>query len=143
MSKNIQVPKWIFEKRSPCCNRFLIGIRSDGTVDIDGCHCNPNDVAKALYLRKAIKLIQPKEDTQFFMITIEPVPEYLEIADRNGINHDAIEQLNHIQDALNNDNEPLCEESKVSSQRTELEQKVAAEFAKALSSRVAGRHSGL
>ena len=70
----IMVPKFIFEKIYPDCNKFLLSIFDDDTSSIDGCHDDAQGVAGAKVLIARLGL-GPKERKNV-MITIEEVPEF-------------------------------------------------------------------
>jgi len=70
----IMVPKYIFEKIHPGCNKFLLSIFDDDTSGIDGCHDDVQGVAGAKVLIARLGL-GPKE-RKSVMITIEEVPEF-------------------------------------------------------------------
>lgn len=92
MSEKITLPKWVFEKIHPDCNKFLVVIQPDGSGDVDGCHGDAQGVAKARRLIDAITLIRKPEGTIYAMITVEPVPELV----KDDINYEAVGTLNHM-----------------------------------------------
>lgn len=70
----VLVPKWLFEKVHPECNKFLLSIFDDDIADLDGCHDHAQGVAEARHLIQRLGL-GPKE-RRVVMITVEEVPEF-------------------------------------------------------------------
>ncbi len=70
----VLVPKWLFEKVHPDCNKFLLSIFDDDTSDLDGCHDDAQGVAQAQTLIKRLGLGGKERRT--LMITVEEVPEF-------------------------------------------------------------------
>jgi hypothetical protein len=70
----VLVPKWLFEKVHPECNKFLLSIYDDDTADLDGCHDDAQGVAQAQHLIKRLGLGSKERRT--VMITVEEVPEF-------------------------------------------------------------------
>jgi hypothetical protein len=70
----VLVPKWLFEKIHPDCNKFLLSIYEDDRSDLDGCHSDAQGVAQAQTLIQRLGL-GPKE-RRTVMITVEEVPEF-------------------------------------------------------------------
>lgn len=82
----ILVPKWVFEKIHPTCNKFLLSIFDDDTSDPDGCHEDAQGVAEAKSLIARLGLGRKERKT--VMITVEEVPEF-----EGKHNEEAIETL--------------------------------------------------
>ena len=82
----VLVPKWLFEKIHPECNKFLLSIYEDDRADLDGCHDNAQGVAQAQHLIKRLGLGSKERRT--VMITVEEVPEFT-----GKVNEDAIATL--------------------------------------------------
>ena len=75
----VLVPRWIFggvngEKIHPDCNKFLLSIFEDNTAEVDGCHGDAQDVAKAQTLISRLGL--GSKERRSVMITVEEVPKF-------------------------------------------------------------------
>jgi hypothetical protein len=86
----VLVPKWLFEKAHPTCNKFLLSIFDDDTTDLDGCHDDAQGVAQAQTLIKRLGL--GRKERRTVMITVEEVPEFKN-AGKHKVNEEAIATL--------------------------------------------------
>lgn len=90
----ITLPRHIFEKLDEHvehgCQKYLVTIRPTGEGDIDGCHSDAQEVAKAKKLIESIRVITPPSGTIFAMITVEPVPTLV----NDDINYQAVGCIN-------------------------------------------------
>ena len=87
--ETITLPKWIFEEGIGFY--FLVAIKPDGSTDIDGQHSEVLDIVKAKKLFQSLKILNIPENTKYYMVKIEEVPE-LEVE----LNMDAINTLNKL-----------------------------------------------
>jgi hypothetical protein len=70
----VLVPKWLFEKAHPTCNKFLLSINDQDVSDLDGCHDDAQGVAGAKVLIQRLGL--GAKERRWVMVTVEEVPEF-------------------------------------------------------------------
>jgi hypothetical protein len=84
----ISVPSWVLDEPHGTCNYYLLRIEGD-EARADGCHSDPQDVAKARRLIESIDAITKRPGRRYVMVRVMPVPEHT-----GSVNRGAIDALN-------------------------------------------------
>jgi hypothetical protein len=87
MMSDLSLPRWIFDPvKGPY---YLLAIKPDGTVSVDGGHSTASGVVKARELFKALRCLRIPAGTEYVMLKVSSVPEK-----KTRINNQAVKQLN-------------------------------------------------
>ena len=85
----LAIPSSIFRAADDRADLYLLAIKPDGSVSLDGGHSTPQGVAKARKLFERIATIRPPEGTRYLMLTVQEAP-----APGGDVNREAIATLN-------------------------------------------------
>lgn len=86
------IPGWVFEHPEDG-TYYLLQLRPDGTVNVDGSHSSPQGVARAKYLTENIAVLKARgQGSRYVMVQVTEVPP----SSGEGVDHKAIWELNQM-----------------------------------------------